>query len=96
MLGTVKFKTITFLLTPIAVLLVVSSSFGTQFRTADNFFFPDTAIIHDDLVTAGGNIKLDGIIEGDLISASRSLVQSGLILGSLNAVAQDVDVLGEV
>lgn len=96
MLGTVKFKTITFLLTPIAVLLVVSSSFGTQFRTADNFFFPDTAIINDDLVTVGGNIKLDGIIEGDLISASRSLVQSGLILGSLNAVAQDVDILGEV
>ncbi len=96
MLVTFKFKTITFLLTPIAVLLVVSSSFGTQFRTADNVFFPDTAIINDDLVTVGGNIKLDGIIEGDLISASRSLVQSGLILGSLNAVAQDVDVLGEV
>lgn len=96
MLGSVKLKTITLLFIPIAVLLVVSSSFGTQLRTADNVFFPDTAIINDDLVTVGGNIKLDGIIEGDLISASRSLVQSGLILGSLNAVAQDVDVLGEV
>jgi cytoskeletal protein CcmA (bactofilin family) len=96
MLGTVKFKTITFLLSPIAVLLAVSSSLGTQFRSADNFFFPDTAIVHDDLVIAGGNIKLDGIIEGDLISVSRSLVQNGLILGSLNAGAQDVDVLGEI
>ena len=96
MLGSVKSKTFVFLLTTVALLLFFNSSFGTQFRTADNVFFPDTAIINDDLVTVGGNIKLDGIIEGDLISASRSLVQSGLILGSLNAVAQDVDVLGEV
>jgi cytoskeletal protein CcmA (bactofilin family) len=92
----VKSKIFTLFLTPIAVLLVFSFSFATQFKSADNFFFPDTAIITDDLVTVGGNIKLDGIIEGDLISASRSLVQSGLILGSLNAGAQDLDVLGEV
>jgi cytoskeletal protein CcmA (bactofilin family) len=96
MLGQAKFRTTTFVFFLTAVLLFFGSSFGTQFRSADNFFFPDTAIIHDDLVTAGGNVKLDGIIEGDLISASRSLVQGGLILGSLNAVAQDVDVLGEV
>lgn len=96
MLGPVKLKTLTFLLTALAVLFLFNFSFGTQFRSADNFFFPDTAIVHDDLVTTGGNIKLDGIIEGDLISVSRSLVQNGLILGSLNAVAQDVDVLGEV
>jgi cytoskeletal protein CcmA (bactofilin family) len=96
MLGPVKLKTLTFLLTALAVLFLFNFSFGTQFRSADNFFFPDTAIVHDDLVTTGGNVKLDGIIEGDLISVSRSLVQNGLILGSLNAVAQDVDVLGEV
>lgn len=96
MLGPVKLKTPTFLLTALAVLFLFDFSFGTQFRSADTFFFPDTAIIQDDLVMAGGNIRLDGIIEGDLISASRSLVQSGLILGSLNAVAQDVDVLGEI
>jgi cytoskeletal protein CcmA (bactofilin family) len=96
MLGPVKLKTIVFLLAPLAVLFLFNSSLATQFRSADNFFFPDTAIIQDDLVTAGGNIRLDGIIEGDLISVSRSLVQSGLILGSLNAMAQDVDVLGEV
>ncbi|UCB53063.1 MAG: polymer-forming cytoskeletal protein [Candidatus Zixiibacteriota bacterium] len=96
MLSPVKLKTIVFLLAPLAVLFLFNFSLATQFRSADNFFFPDTAIIHDDLVTTGGNIKLDGIIEGDLISVSRSLVQSGLILGSLNAMAQDVDVLGEV
>lgn len=94
--GPVKLKSLTFFLTALAVLFLFNFSFGTQFRSADNFFFPDTAIIQDDLVTTGGNIKLDGIIEGDLISVSRSLVQSGLILGSLNAMAQDVDVLGEV
>jgi cytoskeletal protein CcmA (bactofilin family) len=94
--GPVKLKTFTLFLAALAVLFLFNLSFGTQFRSADTFFFPDTAVIYDDLVIAGGNIKLDGIIEGDLISASRSLVQNGLILGSLNAAAQDVDVLGEV
>jgi cytoskeletal protein CcmA (bactofilin family) len=69
---------------------------ATQFRSVDNFFFPDTAVIDDDLFIAGGNIKLDGIIEGDLVAAGGSLVQSGLVLGSLNAASQDIDVLGEV
>lgn len=96
MLGFTKAEILIFILTTILVLLIFDSSFGTQFKAADNFFFPDTAIIHDDLVIAGGNIKLDGIVEGDLISASKSLVQSGLILGSLNAAAQDLDILGEV
>jgi len=96
MLGFSKAEILIFILTLILVLLIFDISFGTQFKGVDNFFFPDTAIIRDDLVIAGGNIKLDGIIEGDLISASRSLVQNGLILGSLNAVSQDLDVLGTV
>ncbi|MCK4224889.1 MAG: polymer-forming cytoskeletal protein [candidate division Zixibacteria bacterium] len=91
-----KLEILMFVLTTILVLLIFDSSSGTQFKAVDNFFFPDTAIIHDDLVITGGNIKLDGIIEGDLISASRSLVQNGLILGSLNSAAQNLDVLGEV
>jgi len=93
-------------LTKIVILLflftivLISSAFrfceATQFKRVESFFFPDTAIIDDDLFINGGNIKLDGVIEGDLIAACGSLVQSGLILGSLNAVAQDMDVLGEV
>jgi hypothetical protein len=85
-----------FIFTMILVLLIFDSSFGTEFKAVDNFFFPDTAIIDDDLFITGGNIKLDGIIEGNLICASQSLVQNGLILGSLNSVSQDLDVLGEV
>ncbi|KPL00012.1 MAG: hypothetical protein AMJ91_05635 [candidate division Zixibacteria bacterium SM23_73_3] len=96
MLGFSKVEILVFILTTILVLLIFDSSFGTEFKGVDNFFFPDTAIIHDDLVITGGNIKLDGIVEGDIISACRSLVQNGLILGSLNAVSQDLDVLGEV
>jgi cytoskeletal protein CcmA (bactofilin family) len=96
MLSTGKSEILVFILTIVLVLLIFGSSFGTQFKSVDNFFFPDTAIIHDDLVIAGRNIKLDGIVEGDVISACRSLVQSGLVLGSLNAVSQDLDVLGEV
>ncbi len=72
------------------------SSLGTEFKAADSFFFPDTAILDDDLFVAGGNIKLDGIIEGDVVCACRSMVQGGLVLGSLNAVSQSLDVLGEV
>jgi cytoskeletal protein CcmA (bactofilin family) len=94
--GPVKLKTFTLFLAALAVLSLFNLSLGTQFRSADTFFFPDTAVIQDDLMIAGGNIKLDGIIEGDLISVSRSLVQNGLILGSLNAAAQDVDVLGDI
>ena len=94
--GPVKLKTLRLFLAALAVLFLFNFSFGTEFRSADTFFFPDTAVIHDDLVIAGGNIKLDGIIEGDLISVSRPLIQNGLVLGSLNAAAQDIDVLGEI
>ncbi|MGB8656654.1 MAG: polymer-forming cytoskeletal protein [Candidatus Zixiibacteriota bacterium] len=78
------------------VFLIWNSSFGTQFKAVGNFFFPDTAVIQDDLVISGRNIKLDGIVEGDLISASQSLVQNGLVIGSLNSACQDLDILGEV
>ncbi len=91
-----KSDVLVLILTIILVLIIFKYSPGTQFKAVDNFFFPDTAIIQDDLFIAGGNIKLDGIVEGDVICASRSLVQNGLILGSLNSVSQDLDVLGEV
>lgn len=91
-----KSPLLVFILSMVLVLIIFKYSPGTQFKAVDNFFFPDTAVIQDDLFVAGGNIKLDGIVEGDVISASRSLVQNGLILGSLNSVSQDLDVLGVV
>ncbi len=78
------------------VFLGYSSSYGTQFKSGGNFFFPDTSIIDDDLIIAGQNLKLDGTIGGDLISGSRYLVQNGLITGSLNSAAQNLEVLGVV
>jgi cytoskeletal protein CcmA (bactofilin family) len=83
-------------LTGLLISLTFCPSSATQFRNEDNFFFPDTAVIDDDLLLLGGNVKLDGIIEGDLISACGSLVQGGIIVGSLNAACQDLDVLGDV
>jgi cytoskeletal protein CcmA (bactofilin family) len=76
--------------------LIFNGAYSTQFKSVDNFFFPDTSTIHDDLVIAGGNIKLDGTIEGDLISASRYLVQNGVVTGSLNSAAQNLEILGVV
>ena len=76
--------------------LIFNLAHSTQFKSVDNFFFPDTSIIHDDLIIAGGNIKLDGTIDGDLISASRYLVQNGLVTGSLNSGAQNLEILGVV
>jgi cytoskeletal protein CcmA (bactofilin family) len=96
MVGRNKSEKLLAFLTVLLTLLFFDSSQGTEFKVVDTFFFPDTAIIQDDLFIAGGNIKLDGIIEGDLISASRSLVQNGLVLGSLNSASQDLDVLGEI
>lgn len=84
------------ILIPILLLLTFHSSSATEFRSADNLFFPDTAIVDDDLFVAGGMIKLDGVIRGDLVAACKSLVQSGVILGSMNSVSRDLDVLGEV
>jgi cytoskeletal protein CcmA (bactofilin family) len=96
MFGLRKAEMLIFVLTIICLLLAFDSSSGTQFKSVDNYFFPDTAVIPDDLFIAGGNIKLDGIVEGDVICACNSLVQNGLILGSLNSGSQDLDVLGEV
>ncbi len=83
-------------LTGILVSFISCPSSATQFKKEDNFFFPDTAVIDDDLFLFSGNVKLDGIIGGDVISACGSLVQGGLVVGSLNAVCQDLDVLGDV
>ena len=91
-----KVTIVAMILTTVLVGLTFCPCRATQFKSVDNFFFPDTAVIDDDLVITGGNVKLDGIIEGDLISACGSLVQSGLILGSLNSASQSLDVLGEV
>jgi len=91
-----KFRVLSFILAWTLVLVIFNSVWGTQFKAVDNFFFPDTSIIHDDLIIVGSDIKLDGMIQGDLISGCHSLVQNGLVLGSLNAAAKRVDVLGEV
>jgi cytoskeletal protein CcmA (bactofilin family) len=96
MLSLGKFRTLVSIWILASVFLLFNSSYGTQFKTVGNFFFPDTAIVDDDLVLAGQNLKLDGTIEGDLISASRSLVQNGLIVGSLNSAAQNLEILGVV
>jgi cytoskeletal protein CcmA (bactofilin family) len=96
MIRSIRLWALMFILTAVFIVLTFDYCSATQFRKVENFFFPDTAIIEDDLIITGGNIKLDGIIEGDLISACGSLVQSGLVLGSLNSVSQDLDVLGEV
>jgi cytoskeletal protein CcmA (bactofilin family) len=91
-----KFKTLIFVSVLVILISIFNSSSATQFKVVDNFFFPDTSLIQDDLVIAGGNIKLDGTIDGDLISASRSLVQNGLVEGSLNSAAQNLEILGVV
>ena len=96
MAGLSKFKTLIFVSVLVILISIFNSSSATQFKVVDNFFFPDTSLIQDDLVIAGGNLKLDGTIDGDLISASRSLVQNGLVEGSLNSAAQNLEILGVV
>ncbi len=70
--------------------------FGTEFKAGENFLFPDTLIIDDDLVIAGNTIKSDATIRGDLISGSSRLVQNGVVEGSVIAGAKDLDILGQV
>jgi len=91
-----KFKPFVFIWILIFVFFLFNSSSGTQFKTVGNFFFPDTAMVNDDLVMAGNNVKLDGTVEGDLICACRYLVQNGLVQGSINTAAQNIEVLGVV
>jgi len=91
-----NFKALVFIWILIFVFFLVNSSSGTQFKTVGNFFFPDTAVVDDDLVMAGNNVKLDGTVEGDLICACRYLVQNGLVQGSINTAAQNIEVLGVV
>ncbi|MCK4428482.1 MAG: hypothetical protein KAW16_08375, partial [candidate division Zixibacteria bacterium] len=96
MLGLSKIE---ILLTILALLLTFfnfNPCFGTEFKAGENFLFPDTLIIDDDLVIAGNTIKSDATIKGDLISASSRLVQNGIVEGSVIAGAKDLDILGQV
>jgi cytoskeletal protein CcmA (bactofilin family) len=82
-----------------SVLLIIffqQVSWGTQFKSGDNFFYSDTSFIDDDLFIAGGNIKFDGTLTGDLFTGCRSLVQNGKVEGNIMAGAQHIDILGEV
>jgi cytoskeletal protein CcmA (bactofilin family) len=78
------------------ILFNFHTCFGTEFRTGDNFLFPDTLIIDDDLIVACGTLQSEAVVRGDLISASSRFVQSGIVEGSIIAGAKDIDVSGQV
>ncbi|MCK4427621.1 MAG: polymer-forming cytoskeletal protein, partial [candidate division Zixibacteria bacterium] len=99
MLGLSKIEISLTILAILLALFNVNASFGTEFKglkAGENFFFPDTLIIDDDLIIAGNTIKSDATIKGDLISGSNRLVQNGIVEGSIIAVAKDLDILGQV
>ncbi|MFQ6003701.1 MAG: hypothetical protein ACE5KJ_08140 [Candidatus Zixiibacteriota bacterium] len=96
MLGLNKVEICLALFVILLTLINFNSSFGTEFRAGENFLFPDTLIIDDDLIIAGGTIKSDATIRGDLISGSNRLVQNGIVEGSIIAGAKDLDILGQV
>lgn len=96
MLGLSKVEILLIILAILLILFNFNSSFGTQFKAGENFLFPDTLIIDDDLIIAGNTIKSDATIMGDLISGSNRLVQNGIVVGSITAGAKDIDILGQV
>jgi cytoskeletal protein CcmA (bactofilin family) len=96
MLGLSKVEILLIIFAILLILFNFNSSFGTEFKAGENFLFPDTLIIDDDLIIAGSTIKSDATIRGDLISASNRLVQNGIIEGSVIAAAKDLDILGQV
>jgi len=96
MLGLSKVEILLIILAILLILFNPHACLGTEFKAGENFLFPDTLIIDDDLVIAGNTIKSDATIRGDLISASSRLVQNGIVEGSVIAGAKDLDILGQV
>ena len=93
MLGLSKVEILLIILAILLTFLNFNYSFGTDFRAGENFLFPDTLIIDDDLIIAGGTIKSDATIIGDVISGSNRLVQNGVVEGSIIAGAKDIDIV---
>jgi hypothetical protein len=78
------------------ILFNFHTCFGTEFKSGENFLFPDTLIIDDDLIVACGTLQSEAVVKGDLISASNRFVQSGIVEGSIIAGAKDIDISGQV
>jgi cytoskeletal protein CcmA (bactofilin family) len=78
------------------ILFNFHTCFGTEFKSGENFLFPDTLIINDDLIVACGTLQSEAVVKGDLISASNRFVQSGIVEGSVIAGAKDIDISGQV
>jgi cytoskeletal protein CcmA (bactofilin family) len=96
MLNLTKLKLLLTIIFISLILFNFHTCFGTEFKSGENFLFPDTLIIDDDLIVACGTLQSEAVVKGDLISASNRFVQSGIVEGSIIAGAKDIDISGQV
>lgn len=92
--GKIKYKYIFLLFIFILIFSVPVSA--TEFKSGGKVVIPSSQIIDDDLVTAGGNVDIDGTINGDLIVASGNVKIAGYVNGSVIATCGVLEVTGRV
>lgn len=83
----------------IAFLLVVAFGFvGTAhaLEIIDDDTIPAGTVIDDDVLIAGNNVLIDGIVNGNLFVAGNSVTLNGMVRGSFFAVGQNIAINGNV
>ncbi|HID27667.1 MAG TPA: hypothetical protein EYP22_07615 [Methanosarcinales archaeon] len=93
--GKIKYKYIFLLFIFLSLLFSVPVS-ATEFKSGGTVVIPSSQIIDDDLVTAGGNVDIDGTINGDLIVAGGNVKIAGYVNGSVIATGGVLEVTGRV
>ena len=69
---------------------------AAEIRREREILVPATEVVHNDLIVAGEEVRVDGTIDGDLIAFTHELTVTGHVTGDIIAFAAEVRVDGTV
>lgn len=81
--------------TLLALTLPPTSS-AAEFRKSDRVTVGADEVVHGDLYTAGGRVRIEGTIEGDLVAGSGEIEVAGHIMGDVLSSSGNLRVTGQV
>jgi cytoskeletal protein CcmA (bactofilin family) len=69
---------------------------AAEIRHERQVLVPATQVVHNDLIVAAEEVRVDGMIDGDLIAFTHDLTVTGHVTGDIIAFAEEVRVDGTV
>jgi cytoskeletal protein CcmA (bactofilin family) len=80
----------------LAMLMAPASASAAEIRKSDNVVIASGETLANDLIAAGGTVRIDGTIEGDLIVFCESVTVNGRVSGDVIAFTRSLRIEGAV